>query len=160
MATPATQVTQADVLAELSTSGTAYPERQGNLDELSQEQIAFPTPQEAIASFRVSISIPARHMLEPAGARPTSIMFGVLNDPEYRLRIPIPLEVETEQEHVIVNWAETEEFGVGENLSDAISDFARSLRSLHRSLAQAKCLGPDLLRVRNKLNEYLEVRPR
>lgn len=92
-------------------------------------------------------------------ARPRALNFGALNDPVYRLRKPVPLEVSVEESHVVVAWSQIDEFGVGETLSDAIFDFARSLRELNRGLRKSQELGPDLVNVRDILAEYIEPRP-
>lgn len=126
--------------------------QESNRGEVLQAQTPSP--------IRSQQELPLVHDRKAASARPNLIRFGALNDPEYKLRDSIPLKVETEDNHVIVNWGEIDEYGVGESLSEAITDFARSLRSLYRSLHATEALGPDLLKVRSVMDLYIEARPR
>jgi hypothetical protein len=91
-------------------------------------------------------------------ARPDRVLFGALNDPMFRLQKAIPLEVTVEEGHVVVNWADIDEFGSGNTLSAAIDDFAYALRALYRYLNSVKELGPDLANIKHVLGKYIEAR--
>ena len=73
----------------------------------------------------------------------------------------IPLEVSLDESSVVVRWAEIEEFGTGDTLSDALDDFAHAVRELYHHLyADNVEPGTDLLRVKQVLGEYVEPRPK
>jgi len=95
-------------------------------------------------------------------ARPEKqICLGVLRDPEYRLRKPIPLSVSVEESEVVLAWSEIDEFGRGETTSAALDDFGETLRELYSKLhAPEVRLGADLQRVKQVLDEYIEPRTR
>ncbi len=97
---------------------------------------------------------------KPTSAIPQEIQFGALHSPILRLNKPIPLRVEKSEGTLAVVWDEIQEFGYGNSLSDAIFDFSATLAELFITLSKEKSLGADLLRVKNKLSEYIEPRPR
>jgi len=97
---------------------------------------------------------------ESREARPTSILFGALRDPHLRLRKPIPLKIEEKEGLVSAIFEDIQEFGCGETMSEAISDFSSTVAELYISLSQENApLSDDLLRVKNILSDYLELRP-
>ena len=66
-----------------------------------------------------------------------------------------------DESSVVVRWVEIEEFGTGESLSDALDDFAHTVRELYHYLHAADVMpGTDLRRVRQVLREYVEPRPK
>jgi hypothetical protein len=92
-------------------------------------------------------------------ARPQSVLFGALADPDLRLLKPIPLEVSTEENNVVLTWDETNEFGCGCSTTAALEDFGQSLRELYRHLHSKDVkLGADLQRVRQVLDQYIQPR--
>ena len=90
--------------------------------------------------------------------RPSLVLFAGLRDPRLRMKQAIPLDVTVEEGHVIVNWAAIDEFGSGDTLSTAISDFAYALRALYWYLAGVEELGPDLANIKLILSQYIEAR--
>lgn len=94
------------------------------------------------------------------GAVPPRILFGALHSPSLRLVKPIPLTTEKTKDAVSVVWEEASEFGYGGTLSEAIFDFAATIIELYVTLTEKECLSDDLLKVKNKLSEYIEPRPR
>jgi hypothetical protein len=128
--------------------------------EMLPAQVPLHHDRESGVQVTYLLAAPGGPLLSMPTARPSKVLFGALNDPEYRLRQPIPLEVSIEEAHVVVSWADVEEFGTGENLSAAIFDFAYALRQLHRYLLKNAELGPDLARIRQILGEYIEAQSR
>jgi hypothetical protein len=91
--------------------------------------------------------------------RPSRVSFAALRDPKLRMVQAIPLDVTVEESTVVVSWSEIDEFGTGDSLSTAIDDFASSLRELHHHLfAPDVALGPDLQKVRQTLDQYIQPR--
>lgn len=91
---------------------------------------------------------------------PKDVKFGGLHDPLLRLLKPIQLSVSTEERYVVVNWPDVDEFGSGDTLTAALDDFSVSLGQLYHHLHAKREYGPDLLRVRQVLDEYIAQRPR
>ena len=94
----------------------------------------------------------------PSG-RPTTILFGALCDPRFRIKRAIALEISSEGGAVIAHSPDVDEFGYGPSLSAALDDFGRTLLELYVSLEENQSrLADDLVRIRTKLDEYLERR--
>lgn len=142
------QATEQELATETKTAGQMMPEQEPNVALKSEIQVRF------------VVAAPGGPLLSMPSALPTSLRFGAFNDPQYRLRKAIPLEVTFEEGNVVVNWVEIDEFGVGTTLSGAISDFAYSLRDLYRNLSKNENLGPDLVNINRILGDYIEARPR
>jgi hypothetical protein len=107
------------------------------------------------SNVRVEILLPAY----APNPRPSKVLFGGLQDPDLQVRRAIPLEVCVEESTVVVNWAEIDEFGTGETLSSALDDFSHTVRELYHHLyADEIKPGTDLLRVKQVLGEYIELR--
>jgi hypothetical protein len=93
-------------------------------------------------------------------ALPDHVLFGALRHPALKLRKPILLQVGRSNTGVNVSWEETEEFGTGETFSSAIDDFGLTLAELFIQLENADSpLSEYLLAIREKLLDYIEVRP-
>jgi hypothetical protein len=140
-----------EVTSKISSTGTVIGEQKPSGEVLPRQE---QTPEPVV------LSAPFSYPGIPASGRPSQVLFGALNDFQYRLRRPIQLDVTTEEGHVVVNWAEIEEFGTGDSLGAAIDDFSQALRSLHRYLLRTQELGPDLAHIKQVLGDYIESRPR
>src|SRR5579864_420652 len=102
-------------------------------------------PQESgVVQEKIPASVTLRFGPAPS-ARPDSVLFGALGDPGLQLRQPIPLQVCADGGHVALTWAEIDEFGCGSTTTEALDDFAQSVRELYQHLhAPGVKLGPDL----------------
>lgn len=161
-ATPLAPAPPSSVEADLFRAGTAsfqQPTDKSEIGEMLPEQV-LRFERESGVEVKFLIAAPGGPLLSMPSARPNEVQFGALNDPQYRLRQPIPLGVSVEESNVIVSWADVDEFGTGETLSAAISDFAYALRELHRFLQKSEELGPDLAKIKHVLGDYIETRPR
>jgi hypothetical protein len=120
--------------------------------------------QVAMKDLATLVSKKAIHMPAPAeilpSARKSRILFGALNDPNYRLLKPIPLDVSIEENNVLLTWSEVDEYGCGDSTSSALEDFGHTLRELYRHLNSGVQLGPDLLKVKVLLGNFIEPRSR
>ncbi|HUI51255.1 MAG TPA: hypothetical protein VLX60_05690 [Terriglobales bacterium] len=121
-------------------------------------------PQEAVQLPRQSQNLVgvAVAILEsvPYSALPEKVLFGALHHPALRLRKPILLQTERSAAGINVYWEEIQEFGTGETFSTALEDFGQTLAELYLHLDACESpLSPYLLTVRNKLADYIEVRP-
>ena len=91
--------------------------------------------------------------------KPPRVLFAGLRDPRLRMVRAIPLEVTREESTVVVCWSEINEFGTGETLSSALDDFASGLSELYQRLfAPDVNLGPDLRKVRETVEQYIQPR--
>jgi hypothetical protein len=92
-------------------------------------------------------------------ACPSRVQFAALRDPILQMVRAIPLQVSKEESNVVVSWPEVDEFGTGETLGVALDDFANGLRELYcRLFAPDVNLGPDLQRVKQVLDQYIQRR--
>lgn len=91
---------------------------------------------------------------------PDHIFLGTLHDGRLRVRSPITVKITKENQHIIAEAAELDEFGFGANLSEALRDLQRAIVELHLTLEEWKDrLGPDLQRVWATLQGKLLRRP-
>ena len=91
--------------------------------------------------------------------QPEAVLFGAISDPMIRVTSPIPLRISREGDTVAVFSPDLEEFGYGQTLSDALDDFAKTIRELYLSLsARREILSDHLQGVLEKLQQFLEVR--
>lgn len=94
-----------------------------------------------------------------APSTPSTIMVGTLPSPSIRLRRPLDLRVEKENEFITVWNEELEELGYGPNLAAAVEDFQQTLLELYRTLqAEQGNLGPEMQALWRRLSEYIEER--
>ncbi len=121
-------------------------------------------PKETVLprQFQLLVPMPVEIELDsaPYSALPDKVLFGALRHPALKLRKPIPLQTERSEYGINVFWEEAQEFGSGETFSAAIEDFGLTLAELYFHLEDSDSpLSDYLLGVRNKLADYIEVRP-
>lgn len=88
-----------------------------------------------------------------------AVLFGAISDPMIRVKSPIPLRISREGDTVAVFSPDLEEFGYGQTLSDALDDFAKTVRELYLSLTpRPERLSDYLQGVLEKLQRFVEVR--
>lgn len=107
--------------------------------------------------------IPIEHIRSASlgPAVPSELLLGTLGDGRLRVRMPIAVRLETEAEHVIAQAVELNEFGFGQNLSEALADLQRAVVELYFTLKNEQGrLGPDLELVWAKLREKIELQER
>ena len=81
-------------------------------------------------------------------AEPTAFQMASLGDGRFRVVRPFHVVVSTENDDVIANAVEVDEFGFGGTRQEAIRDLQRTVVALLMSLeADEERLGPDLQRV-------------
>ncbi|MDE2059838.1 MAG: hypothetical protein KGL31_04955 [candidate division NC10 bacterium] len=79
---------------------------------------------------------------------PDHIFLGTLRDGRLRVQSPITVKITKENQHVIAEATELDEFGFGVNLSEALRDLQRAIVELYLTLEEGKDrLSPDLQRV-------------
>ena len=92
---------------------------------------------------------------------PATILFGATIDRRLRVKNPIPITLSKEGDVVVASSSELEEFGYGNDISEALDDFARTLAELYLSLEEnADRLGDDLKQQFSRLCTFIEVRSR
>jgi hypothetical protein len=116
----------------------------------------LPTQREA---SRIIVRLKAE-IAGPDTALPSEFLFGALRNHALKLRKPIPLRSERSHEGISVIWDEGQEFGFGETFSSAIDDFAGTIAELYIHLVLGdEPLSSDLTALRDKISQYIEVRP-
>lgn len=107
--------------------------------------------------------VPPAGLVSIVGARvtiPDRILIGSLHDGRLRVQIPIAVKFSSEEEHVIAEAEEFNEFGFGTNPSEALRDLQRALAELYFTLEQeGHRLGPDLARAWARLRPAISRRP-
>lgn len=123
---------------------------------------------EAVAYERKFLEIPIASLISPELAShigvspvlPDHILLGTLLDGRLRVQSPITVKITKEEQHIIAEAVELDEFGFGTNLSDALRDLQRAIVELYFTLEEGKDrLGPDLQRVWTTLQYKLLRRP-
>jgi hypothetical protein len=91
---------------------------------------------------------------------PNHILLSTLRDGSLRVQSPITVKITKENQHVIAEATELDEFGFGANLSEALRNLQRTLVELYFTLeAERDRLGPDLQRIWATLQDKLLRRP-
>lgn len=103
---------------------------------------------------------PDEKWLSPLVAQvPDHIELGALRDGRLRVISPISVNLSTEENNVIAEAVEFNEFGFGKNSSEAIVDLQRAIAELYFTLEDEQDrLGLDLQRVWDRLQEKIYKR--
>jgi hypothetical protein len=89
---------------------------------------------------------------------PRTIQLGSMPHKRFRVLKPISVELSRAGEFMIASVAEFEEFGQGENSSEAIDDLTHSIEELFLSLEEEEArLGPDLRALLARLRAHLSL---
>lgn len=134
--------------------------------------LEFPEPMpggrdnEAVADRR-KFEIPLTHLVSSEYASiltppavPDQVLLGSLRDGRFRVMGPIAVKCTAENQDVIVEAIELNEFGFGRNLSEALSDLQAAIVELYFTLEQEQDrLGPDLQRIWAILQQKVLRRP-
>ena len=92
-------------------------------------------------------------------AVPDELLLGTLRDGRLRVWSPITVKFTTEDEHVIAEAVEFNEFGFGKNISEALRDLQRTIVELYLTLEEEQDrLGSDLQSVWTKLQHKIRRR--
>lgn len=114
--------------------------------------------QRRFEEIHVSTIVPAdivASLLRPAV--PPDILLGSLRDGRLKVVSPITVKLAVEDRHIIAEAVEFNEFGFGNNPSEAVSDLQRAIAELYLTLEQEQNrLGPDLQRVWEKLGQKIQ----
>ena len=120
------------------------------------EQSTTPFDNEAVAYERKFLDIPLASLIPAELALainvspvvPEQILLGSLRDGRLRVQAPIRVKLASEDQHIIAEAVEFNEFGFGANLTEALHDLQRALVELYFTLEQDQHrLGPDLKQV-------------
>lgn len=123
---------------------------------------------EAVTYERRFLEIPIASLISPEDALlirvspvlPGHILLGSLRDGRLRVQSPITVKLTKEDQHVIAEATELNEFGFGTNLSEALRDLQRAIIELYFTLeTEQDRLGPDLQRIWVTLQDKLLRRP-
>lgn len=99
---------------------------------------------------------PGELMVAEPEAMPSRILLGTLSAPGHRVVKAIPVNLSLEEGMVVASWRDADEFGTGASMSSALEDLGRTVAELYESLdADKDRLGPDLVRIRGLLHEYV-----
>ena len=91
---------------------------------------------------------------------PDHFYVGALRDGRLRVVSPISVRSMVENEQIILESEELDEFGFGRTLSEAIIDLQRAIAELYLTLEEEQNrLGPDLERVWSILQQKIQRRP-
>ncbi len=119
---------------------------------------------EAVTYERRFLEIPIAPLVSHEGALlsrvspvlPEHILLGSLRDGRLRVQSPITVKLIKEDQHIIAEAIELDEFGFGTNLSEALRDLQRAIVELYFTLeAEQDRLGPALQKIRATLQHKL-----
>lgn len=92
-------------------------------------------------------------------AIPDEVLLGSLRNGRLKVHSPIRVRFATEGEHTIAEAVEINEFGFGENISEAIADLQRTIAELYSTLEkEQERLGKDLQSVWATLQKKIHER--
>lgn len=87
----------------------------------------------------------------------TEVLVGSLRDSKLRVRSPFSVKFMVEKPHVIAEAVEFNEFGFGDNWSEALADLQRAIAELYFTLEEEQeQLGADLQRVWASLQQKIQ----
>ena len=87
---------------------------------------------------------------------PVEILIGSLRDGNLRVVAPLRVKVSREDTSFVLEAVDLNEFGFGDNLSEAIADLQSAIAELYYSLkAEPQRLGPDLQKVWQELRQAI-----
>lgn len=87
---------------------------------------------------------------------PGEIMLGHLRDGRLKVRKPFNVKMDLEGAQYVAEATELDEFGFGNNASEAIIDLQHAVAELYFTLQEEKeKLGPDLLRIWNVMEDKI-----
>ena len=90
-------------------------------------------------------------------AFPRKVQLGTVRDGRLYVRSPIKVKLSQEKQQAIAEAVEFNEFGFGENISEALIDLQRAIVELYFTMEKEQaCLGSDLQKVWTKLQEKLQ----
>ena len=115
-------------------------------------------PDSEVEAYRAEVPIEYVDA-DLALAVPSEALLGSLRDGRLRVRSPLKVRFTTEGKHIITEAVELNEFGFGENLSEAIADLQRTIAELYFTLEKEQDrLGKDLQNVWAILQEKIHKR--
>ena len=92
-------------------------------------------------------------------AIPDEVLLGSLRNGRLKVHSPIRVRFATEGKHTIAEAVEINEFGFGENISEAIADLQRTIAELYSTLEkEQERLGKDLQSVWATLQKKIHER--
>ena len=92
-------------------------------------------------------------------AIPSELLLGSMRDGRLRVYSPLKVKLTSEGKHIIAEAIELNEFGFGENPSEALADLQHTIAELYFTLEEEqKRLGTDLQRVWNILQDKIHKR--
>ncbi len=135
----------------------------------------FPPPAlgeqevEAVSHEPASRAVPVTHLIgseyvhEPTSLGPIvpdQLLIGSVLDGRLRMVSPIAVKCRKENQDIIAEAVDFNEFGFGKNLSEAIRDLQAAIVELYFTLErESSRLGPDLRRVWEILQQTIHRRP-
>lgn len=91
-----------------------------------------------------------------APAVPREVLLGSLRDGRLRVNSPIKIKLMKEDKHIIAEAVDINEFGFGENPSEALADLQHAIAELYFTLEkEQERLGADLQRIWKVLQEKI-----
>jgi hypothetical protein len=126
------------------------------------EQLAPGTQpdEEEVAAYRQHVAEFVQASATLCVRVPMEMWLGALRDGRLRVVAPFHVSFSREHDHVIAEALEVDEFGFGNNLSEALADLQRALAALYFSLdEEQQRLGPDLQRVWRTMRLKIARRP-
>ncbi len=136
---------------------TPYPEQPSTL--IDNEAVAY---ERRFLDIPLASLIPAELALamNVSPVVPEQIFLGSLRDGRLRVHAPIRVKLAKEDQHIIAEAIEFNEFGFGANLSEALHDLQRAIVELYFTLEQDQHrLGPELEQVWAVLQGKILRRP-
>ena len=112
-------------------------------------------PENEVEAYRTEVPIEYVNA-DLAPAMPKNVLLGSLLDGRLRVVSPLQVKFTYESKHTIAEAVDLDEFGFGENVSEAIADLQRTIAELYFTLEKEQNrLGTDLQRIWGVLQEKI-----
>lgn len=126
------------------------------IEELKEQPLAPIGDEAAIAPLFEPIQPDDKWLSPPLVRLPSHIKLGALRDGRLRVVSPISVNLSTEEQQVIAEAVELNEFGFGANPSEAIMDLQHAIAELYFTLEEEQDrLGKDLLQTWARLQQKI-----
>jgi len=126
------------------------------ITHLDQEPTSRPG-DEVVAIYKEFCELPSIEILEAESpAIPSEILLGSVRDGRLRVTSPIKVRFTSEDPHIIAEAVDFDEFGFGENYSEALVDLQHTIAELFFTLEEEQGhLGHDLQNVWASLQGHI-----
>ncbi|MCZ6794483.1 MAG: hypothetical protein O7J95_12815 [Planctomycetota bacterium] len=119
----------------------------------------FPEPDSRFADEGRASKREVQYWFTLGPVVPSQSSLGTLRDHRFRVETPLRVRTSKQEGRIVVEAVEINEFGFGNNFSEALADLQRAIVDLYLTLREDEArLGPDLQKVWTTLQEKIRAK--